>query len=103
MMARVEERSGETLLVTLSHHGQSVNDEMISQGLVRIDKDFPKRHSPLVSKLKEKETAARTGRQGLWRYGDIDEDDDLEFGTRRQQMQAAQAATGAAPNAWGKK
>ena len=41
--------------------------------------------------------------QGMWRFGDIDEDDDFEFGMRKQKMEAAKAAAAPTTNPWGKK
>ena len=37
----------------------------------------------------EKEAVAKSARLGMWRYGDIEEDDDFEFGTRRRDAQQA--------------
>ena len=49
----------------------------------------------------KKEKEAKNARLGMWRYGDVDDDDDApEFGFRRP---TPAAASGAAPNAWGKK
>merc|ERR1719217_976124 len=100
-MARVEERQGELLQVTLTHNGVNINEELVSQGLLRVAKHTPRRAEKYVKGMREHETTARKTRAGMWRFGDIDEDDDMEFGMRKQQAQAAQAAP--APNAWGKK
>ena len=106
--ARVEVRDGDTLLVTLTGGtaaSSSVNEELVEQGLLRVSKEYyPKRMASLVSKMKEREESARKARAGMWKYGDIDEDEDFEFGMRKQQMEQAKAANGdAKPNAWGKK
>ena len=42
-------------------------------------------------------------RAGMWRYGEIDDDECLEFGVNRQKADAAKAAAAPATNAWGKK
>lgn len=105
LTARVEEREGETLHVILSTGGVNVNDEMVSAGLVRVTKEWvPKRGMALVAKMRESQDKARKERAGMWRYGDIDDDDALEFGMRRQQADVEKAKAAApATNAWGKK
>lgn len=103
MLARVEERLGDVLLVTLSHKGNCVNDELLEAGLLRVGKDAPRRAAGLVAKLREKEETAKKGRYGVWRYGDIDDDECLEFGVNRQKADAAKAAAAPTTNAWGKK
>jgi staphylococcal nuclease domain-containing protein 1 len=85
MLARVEDREGGVLLVTLFDDAQqNVNEMLVSEGLARVDKGTPRRAAPLVNGLKEKEEAAKSGRAGMWRFGDIDEDDAPEFGVRRR-------------------
>lgn len=103
VMARVEERQGDLLHVSLTSGGESINEALLEQGLVRLGKTVPRRAAALLTKLREKEDAARKGRHGMWRYGDIDEDEALEFGMVRQKMEAAKAAAAAPPSAWGKK
>lgn len=105
MLARVEERHGDLLLVSLTIGGSDINEELVSSGLLRVGKDAPKRAAPLVAKLRAKEATAKTERHGMWRFGDVDDDDDaMEFGMNRQKAEAAKAnGNGAAPNAWGKK
>lgn len=99
MLARVEDRNAGVLLVTLIDPAQlNINEALVGQGLLRVSKSAEKRAMPLVRKLQEKEQAAKTGRLGMWRFGDIEEDDDYEFGMRHREREAA-TATG---NAWKK-
>ena len=76
---------------------------LAAEGLLRVTKQNDKRAMPLLKALRAKEEEARTRRNGLWRYGDVDEDDCMEFGTLRQQEQAKKAAESAPTGAWGKK
>ena len=103
VLARVEERSGDCLSVTLfDKDQQNINEYLVKEGLVRVTKANDKRFMPQLKALRDAEQEARRGRKGMWRFGDIDDDDDDEFGMRRQQKIAA--AAGAAPTgAWGKK
>ena len=105
LTARVEERQGDVLIISLSNKGININEEMVAAGLLRVGKEWvPKRAMALVASMKKAEEGARKERLGMWRYGDVDEDDALEFGMVRQQKeQAAAKAAAAAPNAWGKK
>jgi staphylococcal nuclease domain-containing protein 1 len=92
MLARVEDRNAGVLLVTLIDPGSqaSINDALVEEGCLRVAKTFEKRAAPIVRALREKELAAKTGRKGMWKYGDIEEDDDFEFGMRaRDKEQAA--------------
>jgi len=92
-LARVEDRQSSTLLVTLFDGSQTnINEALVETGLARTEKNTPKRAHRVVSTLKEKELAAKTSRQGMWRYGDIEEDDAAEFG-----------APGRPTTVWGKK
>lgn len=102
ILARVEERSGDVLLVTLvDDQKTNVNETLVSEGLLRVEKGSTKRSAPLIRLLQEKEQEAKNARLGIWRYGDVDDDDDApEFGFRRP---AAPPSAGGAPNAWGKK
>eukprot|EP00316_Scyphosphaera_apsteinii_P007722 CAMPEP_0119344144 /NCGR_PEP_ID=MMETSP1333-20130426/106819_1 /TAXON_ID=418940 /ORGANISM="Scyphosphaera apsteinii, Strain RCC1455" /LENGTH=892 /DNA_ID=CAMNT_0007356571 /DNA_START=39 /DNA_END=2717 /DNA_ORIENTATION=- len=95
VLARVEDRQGEILHVTLFDAAQqSVNEQLISAGLARVEKTVPKRNMLLAAGLREKEEAAKASRQGMWRYGDIEEDESPEFGFRKPAPPAS---------AWGKK
>jgi len=96
VLVRVEHRQGEVLHVTLFDAAQSsVSEQLIGAGLARVQKEVPKTLSLVASELREKEEAAKASRAGMWRYGDIDEDDAAEFGFRP----APPKPTGA----WGKK
>ena len=70
----------------------NINEHLVATGLARVQKNPPRRAARVVEALREKELAAKAGRQGMWRYGDIEEDDAAEFG-----------APGRPTNAWGKK
>ena len=104
MLARVEDRDAGVLLVTLVDDAKvNVNESLVAQGLLRVSKTFRKSAAPLVAALREKEEAAKSSRAGMWRYGDIEEDDDFEFGVNRLKIQQQQAAAAPTTNAWGKK
>ena len=45
-------------------------------GLARVEKTASKRSLPLLQALQEKERGAKAERNGMWTYGDIDDDDD---------------------------
>jgi len=99
VMARVDDRQGGTLHVTLfDASGDSVNEKLVSAGLARAEKKPLKRFATLAAALQKKEEEAKASRSGMWRYGDIDEDDAKEFGFQRPPPQPAPAK-----GAWGKK
>jgi len=107
MCARVEDRDAGVLLVTLLDDAKmSVNEDIVSQGLLKVAKKVDKRAAPLVKVLQEKCEAAKTRRLGMWKYGDVDDDDEcLDFGmnrTKKQVAQAAQAAPAPGSNPWKK-
>ena len=112
VVARVEDRSIDgalhvTLFENIRDPATNINEQMIAGGLLRVSKGNDKRALPLLKALRDKEDEARKNRRGMWRYGDVDDDDAMEFGMTRQKMEAAKAtaaaAGGKAPNAWGKK
>ena len=77
---RVEARDRGVLHVTLLDGTRSVNAEMVEQGLARVEKTANRKAAPLVAKLREKEDEAKAAHRGVWRYGDVEEDDAPEFG-----------------------
>ncbi|KAL3924316.1 MAG: hypothetical protein SGPRY_003952 [Prymnesium sp.] len=84
MLARVEDRDAGVLLVTLFDDAQqNVNDTLVEDGLARVEKKPPKRAAQLVKGLYEKELVAKTSHLGMWRYGDIEEEEAPEFGLRK--------------------
>jgi len=84
MLARVEDRDAGVLLVTLfDDKQQNVNESLIKDGLARVEKKPPKRAAALVKGLYEKELVAKTSHIGMWRYGDVEEEDAPEFGIRK--------------------
>uniref|UniRef100_A0A7S2GFY6 Uncharacterized protein n=1 Tax=Haptolina brevifila TaxID=156173 RepID=A0A7S2GFY6_9EUKA len=91
MLARVEDRNAGVLLVTLIDpvDQSNINEALVEAGLLRVAKTFEKRAAPLVRALREKELLAKKGRHGMWRFGDIEEDDDFEFGMRNRENPAA--------------
>jgi len=96
-LARVEDKQGDVLHVTLFESNANINERLVSSGLARVHKTVPRRMGLLGAVLLEKQAQAKAARQGMWRYGDIEEDDDFEFGTRkRDAQQAADAAKGGA-------
>ena len=77
VVARVEDRASGVLLVTLFDAAQScVNEKLVAAGLARVEKTASKRSLPLLQALQEKERGAKAERNGIWTYGDIDDDDD---------------------------
>jgi len=97
MLARVEDRAAGVLLVTLFDDKQvNVNESLVKEGLARVEKKPPKRAAPLVKGLYEKELVAKTSHIGMWRYGDVEEEDAPEFGVRRPPPPPG-------TNPWGKK
>ena len=77
--ARVEDRKpGGAVHVTLIVDGGKVNlnEKLVSEGLARVEKTFVKKAQPLVEALKEKQNDAKRGRLGMWKYGDIDDEED---------------------------
>jgi len=76
--ARVEERKGALVYVTLIVDGGklNLNEKLVSDGLARVEKTFVKKAQPLVEALKEKQNEAKRGRIGMWKYGDIEDDED---------------------------
>jgi len=101
VLARVEHRQGDVLFVSLFDGAQTnINEQLVSTGLARVQKEVPpKTLSLVVNELRVKEGEAKASRAGMWRYGDIDEDDAAEFGFRK----AAPAPPPKPAGAWGKK
>ena len=95
---RVEARDRGVLHVTLLDGTRSVNEEMVEQGLARVEKTANRKAAPLVAKLREKEDEAKAAHRGVWRYGDVEEDDAPEFG-----KPAPKPAAAPSKPAWGKK
>ena len=95
---RVEARDRGVLHVTLLDGTRSVNAEMVEQGLARVEKTANRKAAPLVAKLREKEDEAKAAHRGVWRYGDVEEDDAPEFG-----KPAPKPAAAPSKPAWGKK
>ena len=77
MLARVEDReaSGVLLVILFDDKQQNVNDSLVKEGLARVEKKQPKRAATLVKGLYEKELVAKTSHLGMWRYGDIEEEE----------------------------
>jgi endonuclease YncB( thermonuclease family) len=71
----------------------------VSEGFARVSKQgVPKRAEPLVAGLRALEEQAKAAHVGLWRYGDVEEDEAHEFGYRP----AAPAPAAKAANPWKK-
>jgi len=104
MRARIEDRDAGVLLVTLLDESKgSVNEDMVLQGLLKVTKKVDKRAMPLVKVLQEKCESAKTRRLGIWKYGDVDDDDEcLDFGMNRQNKQQQAAAAVPSSNPWKK-
>jgi len=77
LLARVEDRKAGVLHVTLFVDAQTnFNEDLVAAGLARVEKTASKRALPLLQALQEKERIAKAGRAGMWKYGDIDDDED---------------------------
>jgi len=100
VVARVEDRQAGVLHVTLFDAAQScINERLVSEGRARVAKhSIPKRAEPLVAGLRALEQKAKSSHVGLWRYGDVEEDDAHEFGYRK----AAPAPAAKGGNPWKK-
>lgn len=77
-------REGSTSQVTLTRKGEDVGEMLLSQGFCTTVKKAPAHLSDLHKKYLECQESARKNRLNLWRYGDITEDDDTEFGMRSE-------------------
>jgi len=77
-------REGSTSQVTLTRKGEDVGEMLLSQGFCTTVKKAPAHLSDLHKKYLECQESARKNRLNLWRYGDITEDDDNEFGMRSE-------------------
>ncbi|KAF2073820.1 hypothetical protein CYY_004878 [Polysphondylium violaceum] len=73
----VKEESGSTF-VTLQDKQGMINGELLSNGLVKIDRNFGIK-SAVATKLQEDENKAKKERRGIFRNGDIGSDDEDEF------------------------
>lgn len=91
-LARVEYKQGDVLYVTLFQDSTNINERLVSSGAARVTKDVPRLMASLANSIRAQEAVAKSARLGMWRYGDIEEDDDFEFGTRRRDAQQAQDA-----------
>jgi staphylococcal nuclease domain-containing protein 1 len=77
LLARIEDRKAGVLHVTLFVDAQTnINEQLVAAGLARVEKTASKRSLPLLQALQEKERGAKAERNGMWTYGDIDDDDD---------------------------
>lgn len=77
LLARIEDRKAGVLHVTLFVDAQTnINEQLVSAGLARVEKTAAKRLLPLLQALQEKELTAKKERNGVWKYGDIDDDED---------------------------
>jgi len=77
-------REGSTSQVTLTRKGEDVGEMLLSQGFCTTVKKAPAHLNDLHKKYLECQESARKNRLNLWRYGDITEDDDTEFGMRSE-------------------
>jgi len=62
---------------------QSINYDLVQNGLFIVEKKDQKRYPQLVSALLEAQQSAASSRLMIWRYGDVTEDDD-DFGANRR-------------------
>jgi staphylococcal nuclease domain-containing protein 1 len=82
--------SGKVNVVVSTDSDESVNDKLVSAGLARVPKafvvnTFARRMVDgsavvkLAAELNVAQETARKSRSGMWRYGDIGDDDDEEI------------------------
>ena len=70
--------------MTLLKKGEDIGEMLLSQGFCTTVKKSPAHLADLHKKYLESQESARKNRLNLWRYGDITEDDDTEFGMRSE-------------------
>ncbi|KAK8537748.1 hypothetical protein V6N12_043896 [Hibiscus sabdariffa] len=73
--------TGTVLIVTLftGDPEDSINAAMLKEGLARLEKRKKwesKERKLVLNKLEEFQQEAKTGRRGIWQYGDVDSDDE---------------------------
>ncbi|KAE8670901.1 TUDOR-SN protein 1 isoform 2 [Hibiscus syriacus] len=73
--------TGTVLVVTLFTEDpeDSINAAMLKEGLARLEKRKkwePKDRKLMLNKLEEHQQEAKTGRRGIWQYGDVESDDE---------------------------
>ncbi|KAL4383252.1 hypothetical protein GQ457_15G007210 [Hibiscus cannabinus] len=73
--------TGTVLIVTLftGDPEDSINAAMLKEGLARLEKRKKwesKERKLMLNKLEEFQQEAKTGRRGIWQYGDVDSDDE---------------------------
>ncbi|KAE8720203.1 TUDOR-SN protein 1 isoform 2 [Hibiscus syriacus] len=73
--------TGTVLMVTLFTEDpeDSINAAMLKEGLARLEKRKkwePKDRKLMLNKLEEYQQEAKTGRRGIWQYGDVESDDE---------------------------
>lgn len=77
-------RDGSTSQVSLTKNGEDIGELLLSQGFCTTVKQSPAHLSDLHKKYLEQQGQARKNRLNLWRYGDITEDEDTEFGMNNE-------------------
>ena len=63
-------------LASAGDDDKTVNERLVEAGLARLPKGSKYANDDLATKLKALQEAARSGRAGVWRYGDCDFSDD---------------------------
>ena len=89
LTARVhgKDKSGKLATAVLTYSGETVNDKLISAGLARVAKPVIVKNlarrmvdgSGLLKLAAKLKVAARKSRSGMWRYGNVGDDDDEEI------------------------
>jgi staphylococcal nuclease domain-containing protein 1 len=79
------------MVLSLPGQDESINAQLITEGMARVAKkdvvdalsarmaDGGKSVSELLTTLNQAQTAARNARAGMWRYGDVGDDDPDEI------------------------
>ncbi|KAK8325340.1 hypothetical protein V6Z12_A11G046000 [Gossypium hirsutum] len=78
--------TGTVLIVTLvaEKSDLSINAAMLQEGLARLEKRKrweSKDRKSVIDNLENFQKEAKTGRRGIWQYGDVDSDDDEDLPT----------------------
>jgi staphylococcal nuclease domain-containing protein 1 len=82
-------KEGNTYQVTLmSKDGVDIGEELLKNGFCTTVKKAPKHLAELHSTYVEVQSVAKKQHLNLWRYGDITEDDDKEFGMNNETVKA---------------
>ena len=75
-------------MTLMSKDGVDIGEELLKNGFCTTVKKAPKHLAELHSTYVEVQSVAKKQHLNLWRYGDITEDDDKEFGMNNETVKA---------------